>query len=53
MFMTNMTGNATENTTGDVMDLSNNSNTSVDTNCFGQVTHTQAYYIFLVRNLTV
>ena len=53
VFMTNMTGNATENTTGDVMDLSNNSNTSVDTNCFGQVTHTQAYYIFLVRNLTV
>ena len=33
------------------MDLLNLSNTSVDTNCFGQVTHTQAYYIFLVRNL--
>ena len=48
---TNITGNTTENMTGDVMDLLNNSSTSVDTNCFGQVTHTQAYYIFLVRNL--
>ena len=49
----NMTGNMTEDASGDAMDLSNISNNSVavDTNCFGQVTQTQAYYIFLVRNL--
>ena len=49
----NITGNMMEDASGDAMNLSNISNNSVtvDTNCFGQVTQTQAYYIFLVRNL--